>query len=402
MCAVALSAGIRQSPVGASASGEDEADLIIMHVDANDEEFQEYISQAEEKLDLNIRLEECPENADIRQAKISTILASGDSSVDIISVNDEMISEFKYKGYLTPLNDTVMTDSVWEEYPQEYFREMCMVGDEVYSVPYKMDILLFWVNQEVLAQAGMEKIETGGDFFELKDRLAGTGKYAYGDAWEQTYVYNALLQFSNFFGGDYKDWTNVHTRQAMRFLKSLLDEGVTSPQILVDQYDQMTEKFLNGDYGCMFMYSGGINSIIAAGMYGEDRIHIAPLPSFQEKATNYATWQYILNNASENKEAAVRFLRYVASSEGSMDYANLARRFPVRLDVLEDESLQLEGIDEVRRYLETVKLCVRPMGSDGLTTILEMGALFQQYVLGKLEENVFYEKAQEVIAQYYE
>lgn len=31
--------------------------------------------------------------ADVRQAEISTILEAGDSSVDIFSVNDEMISE---------------------------------------------------------------------------------------------------------------------------------------------------------------------------------------------------------------------------------------------------------------------------------------------------------------------
>ena len=45
----------------------------------------------------------CPSNADNRQAKISTILASGDKNIDLISVNDEMISEFKHKGYLEPL-----------------------------------------------------------------------------------------------------------------------------------------------------------------------------------------------------------------------------------------------------------------------------------------------------------
>lgn len=52
---------------------------------------------------MEITVEKCPSNADNRQAKISTILASGDKNIDLISVNDEMISEFKHKGYLEPL-----------------------------------------------------------------------------------------------------------------------------------------------------------------------------------------------------------------------------------------------------------------------------------------------------------
>lgn len=78
--------------------------ITIMHIDAEVPGFQELIS--------------CPVNADVRQAKISTILAAGESSVDIFSVNDEMVSEFKYQGYLEPLNDAVMTKELLSKYPE--------------------------------------------------------------------------------------------------------------------------------------------------------------------------------------------------------------------------------------------------------------------------------------------
>ena len=78
--------------------------ITIMHIDAEVPGFQELIS--------------CPANADVRQAKISTILAAGESSVDIFSVNDEMVSEFKYQGYLEPLNDAVMTKELLSKYPE--------------------------------------------------------------------------------------------------------------------------------------------------------------------------------------------------------------------------------------------------------------------------------------------
>ena len=61
----------------------------------------------------------------IRQAKISTILASGDKNIDLISVNDEMISEFKHKGYLEPLEKNVMTEEVRDSFPQKYLESIC-------------------------------------------------------------------------------------------------------------------------------------------------------------------------------------------------------------------------------------------------------------------------------------
>lgn len=92
--------------------------ITIMHIDAEVPGFQEFIKQAEKELDLEIQVISCPANADVRQAKISTILAAGESSVDIFSVNDEMVSEFKYQGYLEPLNDAVMAKELLSKYSE--------------------------------------------------------------------------------------------------------------------------------------------------------------------------------------------------------------------------------------------------------------------------------------------
>ena len=36
---------------------------------------------------------------------------------------------------------------------------------------------------------------------------------------------------------------------------------------------------------------------------------MAPFPEFDEKVTNIATWQYVLNKNSDHKEAALKFLQ---------------------------------------------------------------------------------------------
>ena len=105
---------------------ENRQELTILHVDAGTEGFDSFISQAEKDLGMKIHIEKCPANADNRQAKIATLLTSGDDSVDLITVNDEMISEFKHKGFLLPLEDTVMTEETAANFLQEYLKEICM------------------------------------------------------------------------------------------------------------------------------------------------------------------------------------------------------------------------------------------------------------------------------------
>ena len=109
--------------------------------------FDEYIQKAEEATGLEIETIACPTNTDDRQAKITTILSSGDDSIDVITINDEMMSAFKNTGYLEPLQDTVMTPEVMKNFPEKYMKEMTMVGDNAYSVPCFMDILAFWVDE---------------------------------------------------------------------------------------------------------------------------------------------------------------------------------------------------------------------------------------------------------------
>lgn len=389
------------SVLPSSSPVEERQKLTILHINAEKKGFQEFIRQAEEKLNMEITVEKCPDNADNRQAKISTILASGDKTVDLISVNDEMISEFKHKGYLVPLEEDVMTEETRKGFPQKYLESICEADGHIYSVPFLMDVMMFWVNQEFLNQAGLDEIKDMDDIYTLQKSITDPDEFAYGDAWENTYIYNSIGEFVNFWGGDYMDWMNPRTQEAVRSMKKMLEDGITSPVQLVDKYEQMEEKFIRGKYGCIFMYTGALSTFRDANVYGKNKIHMAYLPQFREKATNIATWQYVLNNASEHKEAAVKFLQYAASYEGCADYAKLVKSYPARLDVIEKEDINLEEIDMVREYLQEYTLNARPLCENSIEAISNIGTLFQEYVLGQCEEESFFEQAQKCIETYY-
>lgn len=372
---------------------EEKDEITIMHVDAEYPEFQKFIEEAEEALDMEIHVTACPENADNRQARISTILSAGETSVDIFSVNDEMVSEFKYKGYLEPLNDRVMTEDIISCYPESYIKNIAMLDGEIYSVPYYMDIMVFWVNKSM---TGDLEIRTEKDFLQLLNTDFGEGKYGYGSAWDSAYVYNELSQFINFFGGSYYDWQDPNTKEALSFLYNMAANQQTPVEQVTDQYEQLEQKFLEGTYASIFVYSGTMDTFVRAGAYREDFIQVAPLPEFAENTTNIATWQYVLNKASVHKEAALRFLEYAASREGSIAYSEYMNRLPARLDIIREEDLDIPGFGQLRDYVENTRLRERPFSRNTMEDITSMGTLFQRYVLEEITQEEFCQKAQNI------
>lgn len=368
--------------------------ITIMHIDAEVPGFLEFIEQAEKELDLEIQVVSCPANADIRQAKISTILASGETSVDIFSVNDEMVSEFKYKGYLEPLNDRVMTEELLSKYPESYMQNITMKDGEVYSVPYFMDIMVFWINREM---TGDRKIQTQEDFLALLEEDWGKGIYGYASAWDNTYVYNELSEFINLFGGDYYNWDNKNTREALTFLHDMAAKGQIPVSQMADQYEQMQQKFIDGKYASIFMYSGAMDVFERAGVYSEDKIQAVPLPQFEKSVTNIATWQYVLNQASEHKSGAMKFLKYAAGREGSISYAECMNRLPARLDIILEEELDIPGFEVLQDYVEHVELKERPFSKNTMKDISAIGTLFQKYMLDEISQDEFCRKAQAIV-----
>lgn len=368
--------------------------ITIMHIDAEVPGFLEFIEQAEKELDLEIQVVSCPANADIRQAKISTILAAGETSVDIFSVNDEMVSEFKYKGYLEPLNDRVMTEELLSKYPESYMQNITMKDGEVYSVPYFMDIMVFWINREM---TGDRKIQTQEDFLAVLEEDWGKGIYGYASAWDNTYVYNELSEFINLFGGDYYNWDNKNTREALTFLHDMAAKGQIPVSQMADQYEQMQQKFIDGKYASIFMYSGAMDVFERAGVYSEDKIQAVPLPQFEKSVTNIATWQYVLNQASEHKSGAMKFLKYAAGREGSISYAECMNRLPARLDIILEEELDIPGFEVLQDYVEHVELKERPFSKNTMKDISAIGTLFQKYMLDEISQDEFCRKAQAIV-----
>lgn len=387
-----------------SSAKKGDYDLTLYSINTTDPDFDDWLKNVEDATGLKINVIAAPTDSDTRQQKITTILSTGDSSVDIIEINDEMSASFKNSGWLEGLNDTVMTEDIRGEFPQGYLEDMITDKDgNIIGVPGYSGYLAFWVNQEIMDEVGIASIDTKEDFVKYMEAVSGDGRYGYGGSWEKTYVFNEIAQFVNMFGGDYFDWTNPANKEAIQFLHDIVQNGQTPIDQIADKYEQMNPKANDGKYGSWFMWGLGTD-YEKADMLGADKIHMAMVPDFSgkgQRAIFTDSWSYVLNKASENKEAAVKFLEYMAD-EGGMEASYKAfDRYPARADVAAKVVPDTDPAKEMySRYAEECNVAGRPMLPQTMEFITDMGTIYQSCMKDEITVDDFCKKAQELVDKY--
>ena len=138
------------------------ADITLMTNDTTNKWWPELEALIEEGSGVQIEAITSPSNPDDRVAKFTTILASGDSSVDLININDEMITQYMAAGFLAPLEEDVMKSDISQYFDQNFMKDRYMLDGHIYGVPTYNGALTMWVNQDMLDAAGV-KVPTNKD-----------------------------------------------------------------------------------------------------------------------------------------------------------------------------------------------------------------------------------------------
>lgn len=382
-------------------SGTSQKQITLYTVQSTQAKFKEWLADAEAKTGLKINVVAEPTDSDTRQQKITTVLSSGDSSVDVIEINDEMATSFKNTGWLAPLQDKVITSDIKSKLATGYVKDMLTSSKgDIIGVPSYQGYLGLWVDGKKLKQAGMTSIDTQEDFIKFAKATTKNGQYGYGGAWEKTYVFNEIATFVNLFGGNYYDWTNEGSRKAVKFMYDMANTWKVTPvDQIADKYEQMNQKFNDGKYAMVFMWGAG-DDYKKANRYGQDQIHLVNMPKFVKRSIFTDSWSYVLNSASKNKEAAYKFLQYTASKDGELTGWKTFNRYPARSDVasLPEVSGDLKTV--YTKIQSTCEIHGRPMLPQTMEFITAMGSLFQEYIQNKITLDQFCTQAQQAVNQY--
>lgn len=371
------------------------ADITIMTNDTTDADWNELLRIIEEGSGVKIEAITSPSNPDDRVAKFTTILASGDSSVDLLNINDEMITQYMAAGFLAPLENDVMRPEVAEKFNKNFMEDRYMKDGSIYGVPTYNGALTMWVNQDMLDAADVKVPANKDEFIEAIKAMSKPeeGVYGYGGSWEATYSHNEIGVFINLFGGDCYDWGNEKSREALQFMYDMANTWkATSLAQLSEQHEPMNQKFFDKKYGIILQWCGWMEGLAKdAGVYGEDQVHMIAMPTFETSSAFMDAWYYVLNKSSKNYEEAKKVLDFIAGPEFELAYLRLYNQPPARLDVLNSEEIKGEEyaqftdlLANLQLYNETSVMRGRPMLPATMEYITVTGTLFQQYILGEI------------------
>jgi ABC-type glycerol-3-phosphate transport system substrate-binding protein len=254
--------------------------------------------------------------------KLTTMLASGDDSVDVMWIDEIMQLAFTRAGFLEPLDDVVSADDTKAFLP-DYVDKFMKYNDKTYSVPANLSVIGMFVNQQMLKEKGLKVPTNEQELIDTAKALTDPSKNQYGIVLsldKASHLQDNLNLFCQMFGGNYYDFSQEGTQKAVKFLYDLINTyGVVSKDCL--SYDNNAEQqaFLDGHAAMCFEWAF-INAIEDAGKFGPDQITWAPMPTFKTNAAPYSCWMWVVNANSKHKDEAKQFVKAQLDAQHQIQY----------------------------------------------------------------------------------
>lgn len=357
----------------------------------------------DENLDFTVRFEAEPLSyADVVN-KMTTMLASGDESVDVFHVDEIMQLAFLSAGFLEPIDDVVTEEDINHFLPG--YAEAYMKRDgKTYSVPADIGGILFFVNQTMFKEAGIEYPTNQEEFIAAAQALTKDGKYGLLESWDKaSHLQDNLNRWCLMFGGNFYDWNLEGSQQAIRFMYDLVNTyKVVNIDNLSDNQETSNQKMIDGMGAMYFQWAGCTNAFSNAGKYGDadSEIISVPMPTFVTNKTPMSSWMWSLNKNSTNMDAAKEFMKLMVSEEAQSLYMKSTWRSPTgNVDAWNNDTLMqgLNAVPEHRAYLEAGSLTARTLSSKHSEYMDTVTGTLQRYLLDEITFDECIERGQNEI-----
>ncbi|WP_210471027.1 ABC transporter substrate-binding protein [Sporosarcina sp. 6E9] len=331
------------------------------------------LAEFEDETGIHVNLETSSWNN--IQDKIVSALAAGVAPADVTEFDWSWIGQFGSAEWYTPLN---------ESFDQEFIDDMPTIENFKYNgdylaVPYLNDFRVSYYNQNYFDEAGITEIpKTPEELLEVAKTIKEKGvvEYPIGlplSATEGTTT--GWFTLVKAFGGHLFDdnWNPLFVEkdsagyQAMSFIINSYkeDELIDSANLTlnnIDVYDNFkaggSAIDLAGVPGLFERYKNPEKSSIA------NDVEIMPVPGMNGEIHTFQLPEALgVPAASENKEAAIEFIKWISQPENVKKLYEEQEWLPNRLSVLEalNEEGKLSGGDTLLKVLTHDK----PLFSEG-------------------------------------
>lgn len=352
------------------------------------EDADVYFASLENDYDFGIEYEVQPGYSDTVN-KLTTMVASGDDTIDVMLIDEIMMLAFTRAGFLEPLDD-VITEEDMAPFLSEYIDKFCKYDGKLYGVPASIGCHNFTVNMALLNEAGVAVPTNEQEFIDACIALTDPEKNQYGlvlSLDKASHLQDNLNMFSLMFGGNYYDFSLEGTQKAVKFLYDLINTyKVVSKDCLGYDTPAAQQVFIDG-YAAMYFDWTTVPVLEEAGIYGEDQCTWAPMPTFETNKTMMDGWEWVVNINSQNKEEAKEFVRRQTQVNEQILYRLPGSALPANTDGWNDERVLAKAGNMAalfQSYMDAGSLTPRTLSTRHSEFMDVVTGTVQRYLLNEI------------------
>lgn len=306
--------------------------LILWHywdIKKNQENLQNLVDDFNNSQDtIEIEITYVPDE----DFKKQMALAMADGTTPDLAFVDS--SDFQFLHSMQSFAD--LTDQIPEE--EEYLdkaMKACTIDGKVYGLPFGVNCTGMFYNKKLLEKNGCNVPTNWEEFRETAKKVSSDSANGFAITALQTEesMYEFLPLFWSMGGNIHKINENA-SYQAFRFLNQMEQEGSLSSQSASLTMGDLTNLFIQGKIAMMFNSSMAIDSIKENAPQLE--FGVAPIPC-GDNQTTVAGGEIIGVADNDNKEDAVKFLKYIADPKRMEEYIDDFGFLAPRQDVMDQQ-----------------------------------------------------------------
>ncbi|MCM4076469.1 ABC transporter substrate-binding protein [Paractinoplanes hotanensis] len=256
---------------------------------------------------------------------------------DVVGLDGAWVNDFAKQGAIADMSK-LMTDA---GYDASQLASQIQLDGKTYMVPVVNFVYPLFVNQDLLAKAGVDKVpSTRTEFLDAAKKITATGGNVKGwalplDTAVPNGIQNDVMSWLWASGGsmlaDGKPALQTpQVKSVVEYVKSLNDAGVIAPGSLTMKEQDKVEKFTTGQVGMVVDSLAHINLVKKNNP--DLKFTVAPIPAEDgytgKRGIPYASWGIGIANSSEHKAEAFKLVQFLMDAKANAELATLANGFP--------------------------------------------------------------------------
>lgn len=257
---------------------------------------------------------------------------------DVVGLDGAWVNDFVKQGAIADLTALMKSDG----YDDSQLASQIQLGGKTYMIPVVNFVYPLFVNQDLLAQAGVSSAPSSRtEFLDAAKKITALGGNVSGwalplDTAVPNGAQNDIMSWLWASGGSMltddgkPDVTSQAVTDVFDFVKGLGDAGVIAPGYLTMKEQDKVEKFTTGQVGMI------IDSLAHINLIKENnpdlKFTVAAIPAADgytgERGIPYASWGIGVADSSPHKAEALKLVEYLMSQDVNAKLSTLANGFP--------------------------------------------------------------------------